>query len=95
VITEYVPVDMWRELCWRYVVFPARAGDREAEVVFAVYMRPHRPPVHAAIVDAATGEALSWPAPAARRGPGWANLNQAKPGAPTPVRAGSGTAGAG
>ena len=22
-ITTEVPVDMWRELCWRYVVFPA------------------------------------------------------------------------
>ena len=96
VITEYVPVDVWRELCWTYVVFPARAGDREAEVVFAVYMRPHRPPIHAAIVDAATGEVLSWPAPAPRGGgPGWASLNRAKPAAPTPARAGSGTAGAG
>jgi hypothetical protein len=96
VITEDVPVDIWRELCWRYVVFPARTGDRDAEVVFAVYMRPHRPPIYAAIVDAATGEALSWPALATRRGgPGWANLNRAKPAAPTPAGAGSGTAGAG
>jgi hypothetical protein len=87
VITEDVPVDMWRELCWRYVVFPARAGDREAEVVFAVFMRPHRPAIHAAIVDAATGEALSWPAlPARRAGPGWAKLNRAKPATPTAGR---------
>jgi hypothetical protein len=85
VITEDVPVDMWRELCWRYVVFPARAGDRKAEVVFAVYMRPHRPPIHAAIVDAATGEALTWPALATGRGgPGRANLNRAKPATPAP-----------
>ena len=61
-ITAEVPVDMWRELCWRYVVFPARVGDRAAEIVFAVYMRPHRPVIHAALVDSASGEVLRWPA---------------------------------
>jgi hypothetical protein len=66
VITASVPVDMWRELCWRYVVYPARAGDRAAEAVFAVSLRPHRPVVHAALVDAATGVVLDWPAT-----PGW------------------------
>jgi len=71
-ITAEVPVDMWRELCWRYVVFPARLGQREAEVVFAVYLRPHRPVIHAALVDAATSEVLSWPAAPGRRGvAGW------------------------
>ncbi len=64
VITADVPVDMWRELCWRYVVFPAWAGDREAEVVFAVYLRPHRPAIHAALVDAAT----CWTGPRCRPG---------------------------
>jgi hypothetical protein len=84
VITADVPVDMWRELCWRYVVFPARAADREAEVVFAVYLRPHRPAVHAALVDAVTGEVLAWPALSARRdGPGWSK--QAKPEKPAPA----------
>jgi hypothetical protein len=67
-ITTEVPLDMWRELCWRYVVFPARRGERDAEIVFAVYLRPHRPVIHAALVDAATGEALDWPAAPARRG---------------------------
>jgi hypothetical protein len=67
-ITAEVPVDMWRELCWRYVVFPARFGDRAGEIVFAVYLRPHRPLVHSALVDSATGEVLPWPmAPARRR----------------------------
>lgn len=71
VVTADVPVDMWRELCWRYVVFPARVGERDAEVVFAVYLRPHRPAIHAALVDAATSEVLSWPMlPAGRRGLG-------------------------
>jgi hypothetical protein len=52
---------MWRELCWRYVVYPARAGGKDAEAVFAVSLRPHRPVVHAALVDAATGATLAWP----------------------------------
>jgi len=36
------PADVWRELCWRYVVFPGRCGDRETEVVFAVYLKQRR-----------------------------------------------------
>jgi hypothetical protein len=71
-ITAEVPLDMWRELCWRYVVFPARLGEREAEVVFAVHLRPHRPVIHAALVDSATGDVLAWPTTATRRGAiGW------------------------
>ena len=66
-VTVEAPVDMWRELCWRYVVFPARVGDRDAEIVFAVYLRPHRPLIHAALVDAASGEVLPWPASPPRR----------------------------
>ncbi len=82
-ITADVPVDMWRELCWRFVVFPARDADRQAEVVFAVYLRPHRPAIHAALVDAVTGEVLAWPAPPARRaGPGWST--EMKPAKPDP-----------
>jgi len=66
-ITAEVPVDIWRELCWRYVVFPARVGDRASELIFAVYLRPHRPVVHAALVDSATGEVLPWPVAPTRR----------------------------
>jgi hypothetical protein len=66
-VTVEVPIDMWRELCWRYVVFPARVGDRDAEIVFAVYLRPHRPLIHAALVDAASGDVLAWPASPPRR----------------------------
>jgi hypothetical protein len=62
-----VPADVWRELCWRYVAFPGRWGDREAEVVFAVYLKPRRPPIFAAVVDSVTGEVLPWP-PAVRPG---------------------------
>jgi hypothetical protein len=63
-ITAGRPVDVWREMCWRYVVFPGRDGT---EVVFAVHLRPRRPPVHAALVDAVTGELLPWPARRIRR----------------------------
>jgi hypothetical protein len=65
VLTADVPVDVWRELCWRYAVFPGRCGDREAEVVFAIYLKPRRPAIRTALVDALTGEPLLWP-PAAR-----------------------------
>jgi hypothetical protein len=57
-LTADVPVDVWRELCWRYLVFPARYGDRNAEIVFAVFLRQRRPLVHAAMVDATTGDAV-------------------------------------
>lgn len=43
------PSDMWRELCWRFFVFPAR-GD--AEVVFAVRLDGRRPNVRAVVVGA-------------------------------------------
>jgi hypothetical protein len=56
VVTGSGPVDVWRELCWRYLVYPGRYGGREVEVVFAVYLRTRRPPVRAAVVDAVTGE---------------------------------------
>jgi hypothetical protein len=65
-ITADRPVDLWRELCWRYVVFPGHDGSRETEIVFAVYLRGRRPPIHAAMVDTATGEPLPWPAPRVR-----------------------------
>lgn len=41
------PADMWRELCWRFFVFPAQGG---AEVVFAVHLSGRRPAVRAAVV---------------------------------------------
>jgi hypothetical protein len=85
-ITTEVPVDMWRELCWRYVVFPARIGDRATEIIFAVYLRPHRPVINSALVDSATGEVLAWPAAPARR----RRLFAAKP-----LWAGPGSAGTG
>jgi len=52
------PLDMWRELCWRYVVFPGERDGRVLDVVFAVYTRRRSPPIRAAIVDTVTGEIL-------------------------------------
>jgi hypothetical protein len=67
-IISDTPTDVWRELCWRYVVFPARYSGRTTEVVFAVFLRNRRPAVHAALVDAVTGEPLPWPLPPSRTG---------------------------
>jgi hypothetical protein len=55
IITAAEPADMWRELCWRYVVYPV--SGRPVELVFAVFLRKHRPAIHAAVVDAASGTA--------------------------------------
>jgi hypothetical protein len=44
------PVETWRELCHRYVVFPALVGGRRAEVVFAVPVDGRRRPVRAGLV---------------------------------------------
>jgi hypothetical protein len=55
------PADMWRELCWWYVVYPARGGEREGEVVFAVEVGPRRPAIRAAALWQAGGPAGSAP----------------------------------
>jgi hypothetical protein len=60
-ITAAEPVDVWRELCWRYVVYPASYLGRPAEIVFAVLLQPRRRAVHVALVDGATGLPLPWP----------------------------------
>jgi hypothetical protein len=63
IITADAPADLWRELCWRYVVFPGRCRDRDAEIIFAVYLKQRRPPIRVAVIDSATGEVLPWPLP--------------------------------
>lgn len=70
-ITADMPTDVWRELCWRYVVFPASYQDRPTEVVFAIFLAQHRPTIHAALVDAVTGQPLPSPIlPSRSRGRG-------------------------
>ncbi|MEV7968316.1 MauE/DoxX family redox-associated membrane protein [Sphaerisporangium sp. NPDC088356] len=47
------PEDTWRELCWRFFVYPGRtAAGAKAEVVFAVYLSGRRPAVRVAVVGA-------------------------------------------
>ncbi len=46
------PLDVWREGCWRYVVFQGMLASRRVEVVFAVYTKSRRAPVRAGIFDA-------------------------------------------
>lgn len=57
------PVEVWRELCWRFLVFTAMSGGREKELVFAVSMAGSRhPEVRVALVDARTPEPPDEPA---------------------------------
>jgi hypothetical protein len=60
-VVSDVPADVWRELCWRYVVYPSSYEDRPADLVFAVFLQHRRPTVHAVLVDGATGQPLPWP----------------------------------
>jgi hypothetical protein len=65
-IADERPVDMWREMCWRYVAFTSSYPERDAQVVFAVYLEHRRPAVISALVDISTGAVLPWPAAAPR-----------------------------
>jgi hypothetical protein len=53
-VSADIPADVWREGCWRFVVFPGLAQGRPADVVFAVYLQPRRPPIRVAVLDEAT-----------------------------------------
>jgi hypothetical protein len=61
-ITSDVPEDVWREMCWRFIVYPARYQDRQTEVVFAVFLQHRRHVVHVALVESSSGAPLEWPA---------------------------------
>ena len=59
-ITSDVPADVWRELCWRYVVYPS--SYQEGQLPGVRRLPQHRrPAIHAALVDAGTGLSLPWP----------------------------------
>jgi len=74
-ITSDVPADVWRELCWRYIVYPARYEDRQTDLVFAVFLQRRQPAVHVALVDSSTGAPVEWPAGKQRsRWPRWTVL---------------------
>jgi hypothetical protein len=52
------PADVWREGCWRFVVYPGIVHGRRADIVFAVYLQARRPAVRVAVLDADTDEVL-------------------------------------
>ena len=55
-LTGRAPADVWRELCWRYVVYPGTCDGRPVRIVFAVRLGDRHPEVRAAVVDGTTGE---------------------------------------
>jgi hypothetical protein len=57
-ISSAAPIDVWREGCWRFVVYAGVARGRPVDIVFAVYLQSRRPVIRAAILDAATDEVL-------------------------------------
>lgn len=60
-ISGPTPADVWREGCWRFVVYPGLAQDRRIDIVFAVYLQVRRPPIRVAVLDADTDEVLGQP----------------------------------
>jgi hypothetical protein len=54
-ITSDEPADMWRELCWWYVVYPGCPGGQASDVVFAVQVKKHRPGVQSAVLSRPLG----------------------------------------
>jgi hypothetical protein len=52
------PSDTWRELCWRFFVYPGRTAEgAPADVVFAVYLTGRRAPVRVGVMEVG-GEGL-------------------------------------
>jgi hypothetical protein len=60
-LSAAAPDDVWREGCWRFVVYPGFARERRVDIVFAIYLQARRPPVRVAILDADTDEVLGRP----------------------------------
>jgi hypothetical protein len=58
-VVSAAPADIWREGCWRYVLYPGEVDGRSVDVVFAVYLRARRPQIRAAVLDAVTNEVLT------------------------------------
>jgi hypothetical protein len=57
-VSSAAPTDVWREGCWRFVVYPGFARGRRVDIVFAVYLQARRPVIRAAVLDAYTDEVL-------------------------------------
>lgn len=70
VITSETPADIWRELCWRYVVYPGQVDGTDADVVFAVQMKQRRPVIRSAVVPRETATTPPGKAASPRLPPG-------------------------
>lgn len=80
------PIDVWREGCWRYVVFQGMLASRRVEIVFAVYLKPHRPAVRAGIYDATADKRFRESADGPPGAPGGGVIPAPRPApAPAPV----------
>jgi hypothetical protein len=62
------PVDVWREGCWRFAVFPGMLASRRVEIVFAVYLKARHPPVRVAVFDPLADSHALPAIPSQRRG---------------------------
>jgi len=60
-VSAAVPADIWREGCWRFVVYPGTARGRRVDIIFAVYLQARKPPIRVAVLDADTDEVLGRP----------------------------------
>ena len=57
-IVAPAPVDVWREGCWRFVVFPAVLAGRPVDVVFAIHLAGRHAPVRVGMLDSTTNLAV-------------------------------------
>jgi len=60
-VSAAAPDDVWREGCWRFVVYPGSSRGRRVDIVFAIYLQIRRPPIRVAVLDADTDEVLGRP----------------------------------
>ena len=61
------PVDVWREGCWRFMVFPGILASRHVDVVFAIHLAGRGAPVRVGMLDVGAG--LAQPGDAAFKDP--------------------------
>ena len=61
-VTE-APTDVWREGCWRFVVFPGVLASRRVDVVFAVHLAGRGAQVRVGMLDTGAGLAPPLEAP--------------------------------
>jgi hypothetical protein len=54
ILVAATPVDVWREGCWRFVVYPGVLASRRVEVVFAVHLADRGAPVRVGMLDTGT-----------------------------------------